>query len=234
MHNHFDEITVRIRPLDATIAVEERIGDAVMYKNISHDDLMNCIKKSVKEAKTIRSGFLPENCISYDVSDNAKTVVVYAPPCRMDFTYHKTVYERFPLPAMAFKMSVDSFGRTSDHMLAVVADETPSPKTRVYKYPFSNVYETGLICTGAANSLPAYRDVRTLGTLPRLIMSFPNNDHMYSQNKNRQNLLYRDLLELLKDKEPSYYYEHILVPTGGTLQGFIDGRILREVFTHAA
>ena len=35
-------------------------------------------------------------------------------------------------------------------------------------------------------------------------------------------LPYRELMEHLKDKEPSYYYTDILIPNGKTLGDFID------------
>ena len=36
-------------------------------------------------------------------------------------------------------------------------------------------------------------------------------------------LQYRDLLEHLKDKEPSYYYSDVLIPNEKTLKDFIGG-----------
>jgi hypothetical protein len=84
------------------------------------------------------------------------------------------------------------------------------------------VYPDGTICTGAANSLPAYKETRTLSSLPYLILAFPNNDHNFSRANNRPKLGYRELLEHMKDKEPSYWYERILIPKEGkTLSDFI-------------
>lgn len=235
MDRRIDEVAVRIRPIDGTITVEERSGGTVTVKNISHADLMSCLQKGIKESRTIRSGFLPDGCISCDVSDKAKTLAMRIPPGRIDFAYHKTVYERFPIPAMAFSITVDSDGRTSNHKLAVIADENPSPKTQIYAYPFSNTYAHCGICIGAANSLPLYTNLRTLGTLPYHILSLPNNDHNFTRDHNKLKLPYRDLLELLKDKEPQYYYDHILVPTDATLQDFIDGKIpIRRTNANAA
>lgn len=241
MSNLYDEITVRIKPIEGTIKVEEHTGNIVAVKNISHDDLLNCFVKGIKESKTIRSGFLPDNCVSYEVKDWYKTVTLWIPPGYIDFTYHKTAYEHFPLPAMAFSLTVDTNGRTSRHRMAIIADEKPTPKTQVYVYPFSNVYQLAdavhyddsRICIGAANSLPEYKNLRTLGTLPYLILALPNNDHMFSRSNNKLKLVYRDLLEHLKDKEPSYYYENILIPRNATLQDFIDNRI-KEAYRNAA
>jgi hypothetical protein len=221
----YDEVTIRVRPIDGLIRVEERTGNVVAVKNISPNDLIACLEKGVKESKTINSGFLPENCISYDVNNKYKTVALWIPPGYVDFTYHNTVYEHFPLPAMALSFTINAHGRTYNHRMAIIADEMPAPKTQLYVYPFSNVYANSGICVGTANSLPVYKNIRTLGTLPYLILSLPNNDHNFSRTDNAPKLLYRDLLELLKNKEPSYYYEHILIPRNATLQDFIENKL---------
>lgn len=52
-------------------------------------------------------------------------------------------------------------------------------------------------------------------------MSMPNNDDYYTTNNNRQKAEFRDLLEHLKDKDPSYYYSDVLIPNGDTLETFI-------------
>lgn len=55
------------------------------------------------------------------------------------------------------------------------------------------------------------------------------------KRNNKLKLVYRDLLEHLKDKTPSYYYEHILIPSDMTLQDFIDNKVyFREVVNNAA
>ena len=225
MNKLYDEITIKVRPIDGTITVEEHTGDVVAVKNISPDDLVACMEKGIKESKTIRSGFLPDNCITYDVDDRFKTIALWTPPGYIDFTYHKTTYEHFPMPAMAFSLSLTTAGKTANHRMAIIADEMPSPKTQIYVYPFSNVYENGNICIGAANSLPVYKNIRLLGTLPYLILGLPNNDHIFSRSNNKQKMLYRDLLEHLKDKDPAYYYDHVLIPRDATLKDFVDNKL---------
>jgi len=138
-----------------------------------------------------------------------------------------------PLRLCAKNIKIGVSGKTYGHRLAVVADEKPTPATPLYEFPFSNVYEGGGICTGAANSLPAYKNLRTLSSLPDFILSFPNNDHMFLSSRNKLKLGYRDLLEHLKDKEPSYYYSHVLIPRkrskAATLQDFIDNNLGGQV-----
>jgi hypothetical protein len=90
----------------------------------------------------------------------------------------------------------------------------------MYAYPFSNVNGFRL-CTGN-NVLPKCKSLHTLGSLPHHILSMPNNnDHFRSEN-NKQGLEMRDLLELLKDKDPAFYYTHILKQSGYILNDFLN------------
>ena len=56
----------------------------------------------------------------------------------------------------------------------------------------------------------------TYGMARPLVLSFDVRD-------NRLRMEYRDLLEHLKDKDPSYYYSDVLIPNGKTLKDFIGG-----------
>jgi hypothetical protein len=211
--------------MDGIIMVEEHTGSVVSVKNILPDALISCLQKGMKESKTLRSGFLPENCISYALNDRYTTVDLCIPAGYIEYTYHKTTYEHFPMPAMVFSFSLNSSGKTFKHRMAIIENGMPTSKTCLYYYPFSNVYEDCGICIGAANSLPVYKNVRALGSLPYHILSLPNNDHMFTIANNKLKLPYRDLLELLKDKESSFYYDHILIPREKTLQDFIDDKL---------
>lgn len=59
--------------------------------------------------------------------------------------------------------------------------------------------------------------------MPALLLSIPNGDHSFNALNNKLELQYRDLLEHLKDKDPSYYYSDVLIPNGKTLKDFIGG-----------
>lgn len=93
----------------------------------------------------------------------------------------------------------------------------------MYRYPFSNVGGSmGTICIGR-NALPQYKTPHALASLPAFLLSIPNGDHSFNRLNNKLELEYRDLLEHLKDKDPSYYYSDVLLPNGKTLKDFIGG-----------
>lgn len=221
-----EKVSIHICPMEEKIRVEEQVDGITSVKSISPDDLVACFESSIKEEKRIESGFLPEHCLSYAVSDSTKTLTLWHPALRVDYTYHKTTYENFPIPRMVFRFDLNSNGRVTNSWAAVLADEKPKPGTQLYRWPFSNLYRDGSICIGAANSLPAYKNLWTLHGLPNLILTLPNNDHNYDRADNKLKLSYRELLDHLQDKDPSYYYEHVLIPRkGATLQHFIENKL---------
>ena len=88
-----------------------------------------------------------------------------------------------------------------------------------YQYPFSNVSRFEL-CIGS-NSMPDIKSLHQLNGLMYYIMSMPNNnDHYYPENS-KLSMEYRELLEHLKDKEPSYYYSDVLIESNKTLKDFV-------------
>jgi hypothetical protein len=52
----------------------------------------------------------------------------------------------------------------------------------------------------------------------------PNNLDQYQASNNKHGLEMRDLLEILKDKQQSFYYSDVLILNGRTLGEFINGR----------
>ena len=123
---------------------------------------------------------------------------------------------------MVFRFSTNAEGKVSDCRIGVVADETPTPDTVMYHYPFSNVSEgSGHLCVGA-NTMPTYKKLHKAVNLPAFLLSIPNNMHSYYKTHNKLGLEYRDLMEFLKDKEPSFYYSDVLIPNEWTLGRFIE------------
>ena len=140
-----------------------------------------------------------------------------------DITYNNTLYERFPLPKLVFGFQISEQGKVSNCRLGVVADEELKCSTEMFCYPFSNVRQSDFhLCTGN-NVLPPYKSPSGISNLPGYLLCLPNNDDYFDVRDNRLRMEYRDLLEHLKDKDPSYYYSDVLIPNGKTLKDFIGG-----------
>lgn len=137
--------------------------------------------------------------------------------------YGDTEYLDFPIPRMVFGIRTLRDGRAVDCSMGVVADEPPTGDTKMYHYPFSNVYDDLRVCVGN-NVLPHFKSQTQLSKFPRFLLGIPNNDDFFKVSHNRLHMPHRELLEHLKDKEPAYYYTDVLVENGKTLSDFINGR----------
>ena len=224
MRGEFD-LTIRINSEDARVVVEQRGPDGtVSTKNISPESLSSCIQNSMYDETEYASGLLPEGCIGVKLSQNCAIYFVRYPELYADFTYQKTEYPQFPIPRLVFAFRyMPEEGKVSSCGLCAVKDEKLSLKTPTFWYPFSNVSDSGGICTGN-NVLPVYPDPSRLHTLAGYILRLPNSNDYYRTNHNRLHAEFRDLLEHMKDKGPEHYYSDILVENGQTLGDFLTRR----------
>lgn len=213
------EMVIRISE-DGKITVERDLDSIKSFKQIAPDSLIQCIDRGLLRG-AVYSGLLPKNCISFSAFDDGdREIVMMYPKNRADISYFGTEYKNFPLPRLVFGFNVTHEGRVRGCKLGVIENiENLKPDTKMYHYPFSNVNGFHL-CTGN-NVLPKCTSLHTLSSLPFYIMSMPNNNDYFQVSNNKLHLEMRDLLELLKDQNPDFYYSDILVPNDLTLNDFI-------------
>jgi len=214
-----NEVVIRIRE-DGAVTVEDNKDGVKAFKEISPDSLLKCINKSLLRG-AVASGLLPRGCISFTAYDNGdKDVFILHSESKADITYYGSPYPDFPLPKLVFGFTITQENRIRQCRLGVIANEgRPKPAAPMFVYPFSNVSNTHL-CTGN-NVLPKCERLHTLESVPYYILSMDNNNDHFNKSNNKPGLEMRGLLELLKDKPQEYYYSHILIPSGSTLEGFI-------------
>lgn len=215
-------VLIRIRD-DGTVAIEEDNSGIKGFKEISPDSLLQCINQSLLRG-AVSSGLLPKGCISYTAHDSGeRNICMLHPESRADISYYGSPYPAFPLPRLVFGFSITKENRISQCRLGVVGNESNlKPATPMFVYPFSNVSGTHL-CTGN-NVLPKCNSLHTLGSVPYYILGMDNNNDYFRPSNNKLGLEMRDLLELLQDKPPEYYYSNILIPSRQTLGDFIKER----------
>ena len=218
------DMLIRIRD-DSTVAVEDDKDGVKGFKEISPDSLLECINRSLFRG-SVASGGLPRGCLSFVAHDNGeREVCLVHPERRANISYYGTEYKDFPLPRLVFGFHISREGRISSCRLGVTADtENLKPDTPMFHYPLSNVSGFHL-CTGN-NTFPKCTSLHTLGSLPYYILSMPNNNDYFKPANNKPGLEMRDLLELLKDKKPEFYYSDVLIANGAVLNDFINGRSL--------
>ncbi len=215
------EVVLRIHPLLASIQVESRDDKGVVStKEITNEQLVDCLRDNIKHQGII-SGLLPDNCVAFQsTGDNEKKVSILHPERRGDITYYGTLYKDFPLPRLIYKFSLHQGHRVNAVSVCVVEEGRLRPESKLFEYPFSNV--TGYkMCIGN-NVMPKCESLHTLSSLTYHIVSLPDNNDHFTHNKNLLGMPYRELVEHLKDKEPGYYYEKVLMPTAKTLNDFIN------------
>ena len=221
--NNCNDLVIRISPDTQRIQVESQDKGVTAVKEISIDTFLECIKSSRVYEEQVCSGFLPQNCFHITVcTDGSRDYCIWHPRLSADISYYGTVYTDFPLPRLVFGIRVSKENKIRHCRLGVVKDAPPRENTPMFVYPFSNVSGFGL-CVGN-NALPAYRNRSTLATLPDYLLRLPNNNDSFSAKNNRLHLPYRELLEHLKKKDSAYYYSDVLIPSGKTLNDFINGR----------
>lgn len=217
-----NELVIRIKG-DGSVVVEDITDGVTALKNITPEDLLHSIRNSVQiNQRYISSGLLPKNCIAFSSAEESEDryVAMEFDAGYADISYYKTEYQHFPIPRLVFGFYVNSGGRITNVHLGVTANEKLTGDSQMYEYPFSNVSGFHL-CTGA-NHLPEIKCLSQLSGLPWFILSLPNNDDRFNHRGNRLDMGYRELLEHLKNKNPDYYYEHVLIPMKNkTLKDFI-------------
>lgn len=218
------DILIRVSPENKNFTMEEyKPGGIVARKEISPIDLYCAINGSMECEAFLTSGLLPEHCIHVSMSDKEKRLVIWNPELRADICYGEQEYPDFPIPRMVFGVRLLESGRVADCSLGVVEDGPLSLETRMFYYPFSNVYENSGVCTGN-NVLPMYKKLTSLKNFPRYLLGIPDNDDFYHPEHNKLGLPHDELLAHLQDKDPAYYYTDILVPNGQNLKNFLVGR----------
>jgi len=199
--------------------VEETKKGIVSYKSIEPDTLIGMVKRAATPPK-VTSDVLPENCISFSGTICKKRLVIIDFDAgNIDKIYENTNYEAFPIPRMAFAFILDKEGKIIDVYTAVLERGKITPKTKIYKYPFSNVKEHHL-CLGS-NAMPEIKSLHQLGSIPYYIFAMPDNNDRYVGANTKLKMEYRNLLSHLKDKTPNYYYTDVLIESGETLSDFI-------------
>ena len=214
-----DRLSIHISD-SAEIYVEERKNGIKSCKCISLNDLLVCIKSSIREIKPIYRAVLPKNALFYSCcpETGSFSAAMEYPYNKADITYMNTEYRDFPLPKLVFGFKVAG-KKIKKVYLGITGNGILRESSLMYTYPFSNVSNDFILCTGG-NSLPEIKSPYSLSNMPDYILSLPDNDDYYNIRHNRLELGHRELMEHLADKSPEHYYSDILIPSGKTLSDF--------------
>lgn len=216
------EMCLRLNETSSVIQADILEDGITRTKTMDVDAFLDCLSGSVKRG-SVSTGLLPQNCVCANLfDDGSRSVAILHPELYADISYFKTIYERFPIPRMLFGFRVCKDGGVTGCYISVVGmKERLKPESKLYVYPFSNVYSDFRACTGV-NTLPKAESLHTLSSLPYYILSMPNNMDHYDVAKNKQGWEMRQLLNEVKDKSPEFYYSDVLIESGKTLNDFME------------
>ena len=216
-----DRLSIHISD-SAEIFVEERKNGIKSCKCISLNDLLVCIKSSLKEIKPTYNAVLPKNALFYSCcpETGSFSAAMEYPYNKADITYMNTEYRDFPLPKLVFGFKVAG-KKIKKVYLGITGNGILRESSLMYTYPFSNVSSDFVLCTGG-NALPEIKSPYSLSNMPDYILSLPDNDDYYNIRHNRLELGHRELMEHLADKSPEYYYSDVLIPSGKMLADFYE------------
>ena len=107
-----DRLSIHISD-SAEITVEERRNGIKRIKNISINDLLVCIKSSLKEIKPVYHAVLPKNALFYSCCPETGdfSAAIEYPYSKATITYMATEYPDFPLPKLVFGFKISGSGK---------------------------------------------------------------------------------------------------------------------------
>ncbi len=216
-----ERFSLEIQPENPNLIFRWTRDGISCHKEIRQEAFISCFRQALK-APPVFTGLLPANCVSYAKRpDGLEQVAICVEPSFADIAYHDTTYQHFPMPRLLYRFSFVRGHRIQGVKLAVLDKGYLRPASRLFYYPFSNVAQSGALCTGS-NVLPKCESLHSLASLPMYIMSMKNNDDHFSTDRNKENLPYRTLLERMKNKSPEDYYTNVLVLRKETLGEFLE------------
>ena len=167
-----DRLSIHISD-SAEIFVEERKNGIKSCKCISLDDLLVCIKSSIREIKPVYRAVLPKNALFYSCCPETGdfSAAMEYPYNKADITYMNTEYRDFPLPKLVFGFKVAG-KKIKKVYLGITGNGILRESSFMYTYPFSNVSKDFVLCTGG-NALPEIKSPYSLSNMPDYILSLP-------------------------------------------------------------
>lgn len=164
-----------------------------------------------QEELYMESPLLPQfvgiSTVQYLESESTQIYVLRKEACKMDLSCFGDAFSNVGIPTLLFKVKISNNSIKGIEVVAIT-DPVISKTTMLYRYPFSNVFDTTKMCLGANNI--AALDVAQTSTIyriPNLVLSLDNNNDAY-RNSNSSNLELRELFTKLSGKK---FDEKILV-----------------------
>lgn len=169
------------------------------------------LSRALPKESIFSTPMLPPNCIHYqELIDGTQVVLLKIDSQRFNVQYHNTRFENVHYPTLLFEIRY-SLNRVTSIRCFAMDTTMLKPDSRIYFFPFSNVYGDGQVCW-------QYRDIKIkdlaqVTSLPFMFLNSPTNDHLYTGKVNL-----RELYTRLQYEE---FDTSMLVPTNAKLSDLL-------------
>lgn len=173
-------------------------------KRISFKDFITAILMSTMndDSKYRSIGLLPQGYVTGAISaTNTKDckVTLQLPAQIRPMLYYKKIYN-IPYPALVFYFEAGKDGHVTVSKCYASAEESLTPDTKLYHYPFGNVYNDKCnICWGNI-ALPVIEELKDFEKLLTLFFGGSTNDDLWKKG-NTGSSTQRELIEKLSKME---------------------------------
>ncbi|WP_047153351.1 hypothetical protein [Aneurinibacillus tyrosinisolvens] len=170
------------------------------------------LSKALAKENIRSTPMLPPNCIHYqELVDGTQVVLLKIDSQRFDVQYHNTKFEGVHYPTLLFEIHF-SLNRVTYIRCFAMDTTLVKPDSRIYLFPFSNVYNDGHVCWKYSDM--KIKDLAQVGSLPFMFLNSPANDHLY---RGKVNL--REWYTRLQYEE---FDNSMLTPTRATLKDLLE------------
>lgn len=184
---------VKVTMIDEDGVAEER--------RISFMDFRAVMNASIHVEDIVHIGELPEGFFDGSKSrtvDSTYRALIEVPAQKRPMMYFEDVY-MVPFPTLAFLFKVDAGNLTESYCFAV-KDKKISRESRLFRYPYGNVYDSGKICWGN-NFLGKILQMKGLDRVIQLFFGSETNDDLWVSCDREIYPTQRVFIEALKDRE---------------------------------
>jgi|SRR5579875_723770 len=203
--------------MSVTITISEQSLPRIEYQNanglkrgffVHHDQLIGFLQSATNDRDIEDHGSplmvtpaLPPNCVKYAfLSNDSHALFVTAPEISVNVKYHATEFENVPFPKLVFAFIVRNEILTKAYV-AVYKDLFLRDNTKLYHFPYSNVYTDGQLCYWSNEK---FKDLVQLQTFHHRWVQEPNSDHLFRQSLTTLNKPLRELFDISQNKPFDY------------------------------
>lgn len=167
---------------------DQAIAESMFYELAQKADkkwVRQVLAPYIKKQRVVKSPILPKNCLIYQEDlDGTEIAVIEVEKQQFDVIYHKTPFENVGHPKLLFEFGL-RLNKVVLCRIYAVKDAVVKPTTKLFRYPYSNVFESFSACWPDLASIRV-KDLSHLSTLPYLFIKSPSNDHAFRGSNLRE------------------------------------------------